>query len=350
MQSPSTFLPSIYKRRRNLPISFPSLRTIHHKLSEYHLLRHTGTAPRLRVIRLLSPMAQLPIVRWAQPLVQFRDRQDFHAFESLSRPSQAQRDANGDVLIMRTPNGQRVYVWVSDQNPETPAECRYYCHGWGLGTYDPANNVGYTIMSTFVHVVLRDPALAQNIVPESKETIIATNPHVNNLTMDQIFGANPVDVNTDPNYAGHWNIKISDVVAWWGQNTQTPLIKRLHLPKSNLICMHTAVITQPVFKARKVGILKNKVEWYLSKDTSMSSKNGPQIFLENTTLRAVMKVYKQFPTIGIYRLEPIPGPGAQQAQPAPAEVQAVQHAIAANEAEIANMTADGAIVPDQDQI
>ena len=234
-----------------------------------------------------------------------------------------------------------VEVWVCDKNELIPIDCRYYCQGWGLGTYD--NNInrvggpaGYTVLSGFVHHVLQDPAHAERIVKESTNSIKATNsnPELNNLNLQQ---ARMTPVNVDARYVNSWNIRAGDVVTWWGQNP----IKKAALffaLKSNLVCMHTAVIRQPIFEPR-TNIL-GQVEWCLSRESRVSSKNGVDQFIADTTLGAVLDVplYRMHNTIGIYRLKP--RPAAIPQPPQPNAIDAAQHSEEAEEDEILEMTAN----------
>lgn len=267
----------------------------------------------------MSLQPYLPIVLRHDPDSRYVSDPDFHAFKDIRGATKAQLDATGRVCAMKTPtHDNTVYVWIPAENPSAPEELRYFCHGWGLSTYNPVTRRGYTVCSTYVHEILRDEKLATCIVPESTSTILAANEPLNraltegDVTLEKI-NANIIDINKTPAYTGAWGIQPDDIVVWWGQNTMTPWYKRIHNPDSNLICMHTARVVRPVFKADRNWL--GAIRLYLSEDTVMSSKNGGEPLQEEISLRALMNdpAYKPCKTIGVYRLtKPVPIPDPEE--------------------------------------
>lgn len=190
---------------------------------------------------------------------------------------------------------------------KTVEQLRYFCHGIGLGTYDPIHKIGYTVFSEYVQNILWDPCLVTRIVPET---------------------GGPIPCRTDhSHYVDDWSIRSGDVVGWWNAD---PLPgKARPEDKLKLTCFHTARIVQPLFISAKTK--DDRIVWYLSERTQITSKNGPQALKPNATLGEISNDYKQHYFRGIYRLKE---KGDPTERPSDAQVTAVQKATQRNELEI----------------
>lgn len=234
-------------------------------------------------------------------------RKDFKPWADDKDVSTEVKEVSGNIYEMRTPNGGQVFAWVPDENAK--GRLRYYCHGIGLRTYDPQNEVGYTITSTSVHHVLADPACASCIVPAHKDPKVAPRNQYNILE----FVAQSTEVSKLPvpeqlamssapdDLVITFNIQKEDVLTWWDEDPDQSAVNRFWFG-STLLCMHTAIILQPVFVPAKAG---NGVQWFLSDESIVLSKNGAQI-LKDCSLGDVKNQYKAHPTIAVYRLCVVP--------------------------------------------
>ena len=166
------------------------------------------------------PQGPAPVVLRQLPNPNFIVERHHPIFNSFNNATVEQRFSIGDILEMRTPHDVSILIWQPEnvanmpQALQTPVDLHYFCHGWSLQTYDPVAQTGYTIMSSHVHHVLKDPDLATQIVAESKDPIKATttNFRVNSLTFAQASAPKPRLWSTDLSYRDDWSIQRDDIV------------------------------------------------------------------------------------------------------------------------------------------
>ena len=84
-----------------------------------------------------------------------------------------------------------------------------------------------------------------------------------------------------------------------------------------------------------------RIEWELSDETEMSSKNGANNILLSTNLGAVKAEYASHTTLGVYRLRPMPVALAQP--PLPVNAQVAQPAAAPAVPQVAAQPAAGPV-------
>ncbi|KAF2878454.1 hypothetical protein BDV95DRAFT_557510 [Massariosphaeria phaeospora] len=171
-----------------------------------------------------------------------------------------------DLKVMKTSQDKPVIVYVpTAANKAKGGEERYFCHGWGLGTYDIQNKTGYSVSSTTCADVLADATYFQPVVEPNQSYIPA---------------------NAD--------IKKGDIVAWFRSWDHIP-DQNVRIRSGEICCMHTAIIEEPVF-GNEGG---NKV---LSFATVVSSKNGGEDLNRNMTLRQVDAHYQNTHNVyGVFR-------------------------------------------------
>ncbi|KAI9701478.1 MAG: hypothetical protein M1836_001534 [Candelina mexicana] len=219
--------------------------------------------------------------RWAPA-----NRKDiYQPWVATPNATAAEKAISGDIYDIWIPSTDGIgNAWVNP-NAAAPAEHKYYCHGYGLGTYNTETMEGYTIDSGSTKKVLADKSLFTTVQKERKYYIRATREGPGN------------DAN-----AQYFDIKAGDIVAFWAyynkKHEQVSLMLKDYAPftpGTYLAVFHTARIKTPIFKK---GTIRG---WYLSEDTVLTSKNGPQP-LRDYTLRELLNVnYRETTSCGVYR-------------------------------------------------
>jgi hypothetical protein len=263
-----------------------------------------------------------PLVLREDPLPQFMVERDWYPWKDkpsliLEQPEAA--EVSGPLYKMRTTQNKEVKVWKVDaisvskrlKGGAVPANLRYYCHGWGLQTFDINANVGYTVTSDTCHRVLLDPGLFVQIssFPTKLNDDIVLRPkpgHESDLvngrkgTFGSVWGID--------SYKASYDIEKGDVIAWLrprdGAVQQFGFLNAsANALDAGIICGHTAIIDEPHIKEvppTGSGIIA--LDW----STYMSSKNGSKPF-KKATLTVIGESYAEYHYWVVFRRKQLQG-------------------------------------------